>query len=543
MNLFTRKVASLTQRFSVQPMKRRHFLKSFAQSLSAAFISQHVGSAFADDRTSPPPNVVLVVLDTLRADRLHCYGNPRKTSPVIDRLVTESTLFEKAFAQCPWTLPSHASFMTSKFPGRFIVGVNGVNRYLNGFHLNKGDITLASILSRSGYHTRSYNDGGMVGEWTGISEGFESYNSLLGNNSHGAKSGIKPFTASAEFFRDINKDKPFFLFLQSYECHQPYVREKTFGGKRPKGLGPIDFPTQTFGNDKYATHRKSGILGRWQPNTKQIEYFKTVYDGSVKFVDQALSTVIDSLKDQKLYDNTMIVVTSDHGEEFWEHYPIDSAEQGHSFFDEMLHVPLIIKFPNQKFAGKRFKEIVSLVDIVPTVLDTLKISADDLKPVGQSLVPYLQSEEQRSRLEQITYSSFPLHGPMRYSVRTDRYQYIYAPIPQAVFGIESALTDLPQHALYDLKADPNAQINIVAEDSKSKRRLEKEMGKFRKQEYPTNYILDDTDRGVINRRMMMTLGLGEYHPALKSSTNTLLKKNLPEMSQQQIEQLRALGYL
>lgn len=483
-----------------------------------------------------PPNIVLVSLDTLRADRLHCYGNPRRTSPFIDQLAKDSVVFRHAYAPSPWTLPSHLSLFTSQYPGSFFRGVLGyefAGRKLVhpvDYRVGPDARLLAEVLKQHGYDTVGYHGGGYVHSVYGFDRGFRIYKPVEKD---------RPFSQGAAYLRGRKKsDKPFFLFLHTYIIHQTYRYENVFGvdkKQRPKGLEGVDFVMATLDGQFIITMDEKSPLYRWKPNPEQIDYFKTVYDGGIRYADMLLGTLLETLKDMSFYDDALIVVLSDHGEEFWEHIPEHSPEHNHSLFDELLHVPLMVKFPGRARAGQEVQSTVRLIDVAPTILEVTGIPVAELAPLGESLLPLLNPKKEAMNRE--LFAGYTQMGPMRYAVRTAHYKYIYA--PQSVSFLPSFA--VPEEALYDLKNDPEERVNLVDKSTRVVKMMRAKLRDYRQKDLPRHFVLDDSPMGVLNKKYLKALGLDAYRAKLLKQRKPAEK--VPQIDKKQMKQLRSLGYM
>jgi arylsulfatase A-like enzyme len=311
-------------------------------------------------RTDDAPNLLLVTLDTLRADHLACYGNRIVQTPVLDALAADGCLFEAAFAQAPTTTPSHCSIMTSTYVTR--------NDSLNGCAMKVGFATLAEILQANGYETTAFVSATPVRSTnSGLQRGFDYYEdsislykSLLRNDEYQfvlltylfvrmQNSRIPGYIVSNRALSWLEKrgQGPFFCWLHYFDPHDPY-----------------DAPAPY--RDMYD--------GKIDPNLPYV-LDRSRYAGEVTYTDYELGRIIKALKDKGLYDDMLIIVTSDHGEAFGErHGDITEYRHGQHLYDTTQHVPLIIKLPGAKAAGKRIKDIVQLIDLAPTLLDYLDAS-------------------------------------------------------------------------------------------------------------------------------------------------------------------------
>jgi arylsulfatase A-like enzyme len=325
-------------------------------------------------------NVILISIDTLRADHLGCYGYERDTSPNIDSLATESALFFNAYATSPWTLPSHVSILTSLF---------GVHHQVNNEHekMDLSLITLADVFRKNSFFCSAFTGGAYVSSAYGFSKGFDIYEESL--RPFSMQDSVERIYRDVSKWLDRNKDKNFFLFIHTYQPHNPYA-------------SPHPYNTMFLDNNaKWERINLMGYLGRKRGIFKSLpeeerQNIISLYDAEIRYTDEELiRPLLEDLREMGLYEQTMIVFTSDHGEEFYEH---KGWEHGHSLYDELLKVPLIIKFPESKFAGKKVENIVPLVDIMPTVLDELYLDVPGLILDGQSLIPVLKGKETKDRI-------------------------------------------------------------------------------------------------------------------------------------------------
>jgi len=293
--------------------------------------------------------IVIIDIDTLRADHLQLYGYGQPTSPAINEFAEESVVFERAIAQAPWTLPSQMSILTGLYPGTH--QVQQPNQ-----RLVPGVPTLASQLSRRGYFTKAVTDGGAISSAFGFDHGFDSYSEWTGH--HGADY-LTGFMERASEWLTSFPESNFFLLLHTYQCHAAYA--------------PPDEYWQLFDND-YA----GDIFQRFPPwggdfgnvSERDVQHLVARYDGGIRYVDRAVGDLLALLRRQGLYDRALIVFLSDHGEEFRDH---GGWLHQSTLYDEMLRVPLVIKFPKGAIAPKRVARQIETVDLLPTILDFLGV--------------------------------------------------------------------------------------------------------------------------------------------------------------------------
>jgi arylsulfatase A-like enzyme len=329
----------------------------------------------------PRPNIILISIDTLRADYLGCYGQTLPTSPAIDELAGGSALFLTAFSQAPYTLSSHITMFTGLNPTTHQV-------FYPNETLNPAVQTLTQVLRSHGYYAAAFTGGTQVSSLYGFSRGFDFYGETAGAN-YRINSAELLFHKATAWLR-ANKDYKFFLFLHTYQPHNPY-RTPPFPEK--ESFLKKDFPWRTV--------NLQSLLGGGLPRlfdgltALERENVIALYNIEIRYTDEYfIRPLLEELKRLDLYDNTMIVLTSDHGEEFYDH---SGWMHVHTLYNELLHVPLIIKFPRSRYGGRRVDGVAGVVDIMPTILEETGISVSRLKLDGKSLTGLLTGEENRER--------------------------------------------------------------------------------------------------------------------------------------------------
>jgi len=393
-------------------------------------------------------NVILISVDTLRADHLGCYGYKRETSPNIDALADDSVLFSNVYASSPWTLPSHVSMLTS----------------LHGFHhqvyqdderMDPVILTLADLLRKNHFFCTAFTGGGFVSSVYGFSKGFDMYQEGEGG-VHRRDAAAHSFELVAEWLDTRSQDKNFFLFVHTYQPHDPYVC-------------PEPYKDMFLAED--AEWRHINLMGHLGGRTnlfkplpdKELQNIVGLYDGEVRYTDEALvGPFIRKLKQLGLYDRTLIVFTSDHGEEFYDH---KSWGHGHQLYDESLRVPLLVKFPGSRFRGTKISTIVSLVDVMPTILETLQVDVSELSFDGKSLFPIIEGKENEDRYfwADIGDNVLNSHVPQKRSTNRGAEKFIlnkrYLEEDLSFFGYPPPATGPVE--LYDLENDPREEHNIA----------------------------------------------------------------------------------
>jgi len=307
-----------------------------------------------DSRVNRPkgPNVLLIVVDTLRADHLGCYGYDRDTSPSIDKLAEHSLLFKNAISVAPWTTPSVASMFTSQYPTALGMGAEPV---VLGSEL----LTLAEVFKGNSYKTAGIISHVLVSRVLGFAQGFDSYDE---ENAKGHSHVSSPsITRKAISYIEQHQNDRFFLFLHCFDPHYSYIMHEDYD------YYP-DYDGQLYSGQVVEEQRE--IAPKMSPD--DIRYIKALYDSEINFTDKYIRVILDKLKELGLYENTLIVLTADHGEEFLERgdYWIGHTN---SLYQEQIHVPLVIK-PAGHNKPQVVEEYVGLIDLMPTIVERAGLS-------------------------------------------------------------------------------------------------------------------------------------------------------------------------
>lgn len=354
----------------------------------AAYTASRPASARPRDPRPPPDvNVVVFLIDTLRADRLGAYGyKNRPTSPYIDQLAREGVRFENAYAAAPWTLPSVASLFTSTCICRH----NTISRRTK---LGVKIETLSEKLDRCGYDTYALYANGFLNPKFGLTRGFDFFAASPRNNALKVGAALGP-----------DPDTPLFLYVHNLEPHNPYhfapphtdgfrdvkddvrARMRTHYDAWKKAV-ELDFHA---GRDPGSTDVTEELEGHIAALNEMREDYSELYDASVRFADTHVGSTVKKLRDLKIWRKTLFIILSDHGEELGDH---GGWLHDQSVYEEMLRVPLIIRFPAGEFAGKVVTEPVSLVDVLPTVMEYLgRSELTDQDAQGHSLMPLVRGQ-------------------------------------------------------------------------------------------------------------------------------------------------------
>jgi choline-sulfatase len=336
-------------------------------------------SRFPAARTS----VLLVTIDTLRADHLGAYGYFRRTSPRLDALAAQGTLFEQAYTYWPKTRGSFVAIMTGKRASQ--TGYSKSHPLLLDMNA-----TLASLLSEAGYQTAAVVDNANVAASLGYAKGFSSYRETWEEpDLETEMDRTRAITqAGVRFLSAARPERPFLLWLHYVNPHTPYTPPS------PYDTAFLDARSATGPGLPVVRSLHGGIPRQWAvPGRDRLGYYVAQYDGEVATVDQQVGEVLDALAASAVKDHTLVVLTSDHGESLGEHdYYFDHGED---LFDPSLRIPLIVVAPGGA-RQQRSRVLASTLDLVPTILDAVKVSfPPDL--AGHSLLPVVMGREPRPR--------------------------------------------------------------------------------------------------------------------------------------------------
>jgi len=315
----------------------------------------HSGSA-------PIQNLVLVSLDTLRADHMGLYGYARPTTPNLDHFATQAVVFERAMSHASSTRPAHQALFQSR-PASAAVREGRV---------------LAGVLRENGFRTVAFTGGGNISSRLGFGRGFERY-----QESDSGLAGSVPRAAS--WLRE-QRDERFFLFLHTYDIHLPYDPPEPFAS-----MFGSAYDGRVRGDNSRSLLRASRGLDQQAPASVPLDVADkarvvSLYDGGIRYTDDQLKHFFNVVEELGLLRDTIVVFFSDHGEEFWEH---DSAIHSHTLYQELLHVPLIVRAPGLE--ARRVADTVPLMDLAPTLLELLDVAVPDVFE-GQSLASMMRGE-------------------------------------------------------------------------------------------------------------------------------------------------------
>ncbi|HEX9794909.1 MAG TPA: sulfatase [Planctomycetota bacterium] len=380
--------------------------------------------------------VLLISLDTLRADRATPWGGAERNSPYLQRLAGESVVFDDVLTQSPNTGPSHRSLFTGQFPHR-----HG-HRYREQL---RTPYTMASLLRGSGYRTGAFTGGGWLAPAIGFDQGFAVFENRNERRSTGPRRGLRGVLPQARKWLDgLAGDRPWFLFVHTYDLHCPYWPtpefRMEFGGDYEP---PVDLRT-LCGEESF--------MDLFQPpladDAALLPYVSRLYDGGVAMTDGFLESFLEDLRADGTLDRIVLVIASDHGESLGEHRMV-----GHnSMWEEQLRVPLLIRFPDAAHGGTRVAAPAMLVDVLPTLLDYLELPVPP-GVQGESLMPsVLAARTTGDRLRVSEYGD----------LESFRFDGRWKVVIEAGDGA-------PRYRLYDLQDDPGELRDLAADSAHAPR--------------------------------------------------------------------------
>ena len=409
---------------------------------------------------SDPP-VILISIDTLRADHLGCYGYPRPISPAIDRFRHDAVLFEQAIAQAPSTLPSHASMLSSLWPehhGAF---------FLRKTALPDAVLTLPEVLAELGYRTAGFNGGGQMAPEFGLGQGFELYQ-VVGR----AAKTLETVRRAERWIASHDEGEPFFLFLHTYEIHHPYTPE-------PADLRELAADYQGALPAKISKHLLVEInRGERDLEDGDLDYIVAAYDAEIRSMDAALGRFFAFLRQSGLYDRSIIVLTSDHGEEFGERGQV--GWHSHTLYDELLEVPLLIKLPASRHAGRSVAAQVRSIDLPPTILSLLgrpprdEFEGFDLRHMieDEGFDPGLPALSQQDTAAGVDHTSLRVGGWKLYPNRLFHVQRLGRDAGRLRYLRARFAWAVGEDRLYDLASDPQERRDLAGRERRERRRLQ-----------------------------------------------------------------------
>ncbi|MCQ9206269.1 MAG: sulfatase-like hydrolase/transferase [Omnitrophica bacterium] len=428
------------------------------------------------------PNVIILLSDSLRRDHMGLYGYGRDTTPNIDRFAKDCVVFKNAISQCSWTSPAVASLFTSLYSS-----VHGVisHRERKADCLNHKLVTIAEALKEKGFQTAAFIASPQICKGLLWDQGFDKFKRIATMDVFlNAKPRASELNRLSLEWIAKNKGKPFFVYIHYMDTHYPYIPPQPYDSAFKS-----DVTRKMNTKEASAMHGVSGKDGQ----SSDLSYYIDKYDGEILYMDHMIGQFLGELKRYGLADNTVIVVTSDHGEGFFEH---GFCGHGHTLYNEEIDIPLIIKVPESIGLKGAVYRKVGLIDILPSIMHVIgsKFSYYDINGIN-----ILDSSVDTVPKNRAIFSELDHKITLR-AIKKFNYKAIYAPSEEKV-------------ELYDFENDPRETDNIVESYSEKSDELQEEIDAWQKQ------------RGLQKK----ALGLKNVWVTIED--------------EKRIEQLRALGYL
>lgn len=397
----------------------------------------------------PRPNIVLVVMDTVRHDRTEPYGYSVQTTPFLEQLAESSTVFENAYSTSGWTSPAHASMFTGLYPA-----AHGTTQ--ESWRLADDHETLAELLRARGYETVGLAENPMLSARNGFEQGFDEYVEVWRESKGDAHASVDRFR---RVLQDRKQEKPLFAFINLMGAHSPY--------QAPREL------TRKFVSDARIGVRtnlwREFFLGTAQFTREEVRHLTQLYDAEILYTDSLVEEIVGLLQEFDLWTNTVFVVTSDHGENIGDHGMMDHV---FSLHESTTRVPLVVHDPAKFDFGGREDRPVQLLDLFPTLLERAGAKPGDYESQGQLLwrpesgravfCEYYYPKQAFLAMGAEESSSQQLDKYRRRikSVRRGRYKFLW--------GSDG------RHELYDLQEDPKEERNLIDDPEYDSQRMQLE---------------------------------------------------------------------
>lgn len=406
------------------------------------------------------PNVIFILADALRADHLGCYGYKRPTSPFLDRFAKKSVLFTRCISQGPATIPSVMCLFTSRYASYFYNFYDMrdlLSEEKTPIALPPEEVTMAEVLREGGYVTAAISASPLVAKrslepWdaTGFDQGFSQFDGspVKGEWNWQWRSAEAVNHRAIAWLRN-NSHKKFFLYLHYIDPHDKYHSPEPYHSlfltRRPseKSLG--------YGKPNiFWEPLREGL--KINPSKEDIQDLVDYYDGEIRYLDSQIEILFHILKELDLLQNTVIFLTADHGETFFEH---GDFKHGYGLHQELIHVPLMIYDPSKTFQKKRIDNLVQGIDVLPTLLNLLEIKVPP-GVQGESLLPLMRDDPISWR--EYALSESPFRDEKALLTRDWKYIHFFT---GGFEGMARARAHLREKQLYHLEKDPKELRNVI----------------------------------------------------------------------------------
>ncbi|MFQ5805524.1 MAG: sulfatase [Phycisphaerae bacterium] len=422
------------------------------------------------------PNIVMILVDALRADRLGAYGHRGGLTPTMDSIAAAGVTFDHCVAPAPWTLPSVATLFTSYYPGvhkatsyRTVEDMEQGKRAYQSVLSDEFD-TLAEVLQAAGYQTVGFVACKFLRAGYGFGQGFEHYDTDFADNT------VRGELVNAALFRWLDENrhasKPLFLYLHYMDVHGPYNAASRF-------MDPLLEEVEANPNKQLLNSREFSTLNRYlkqappsasDPDRYERlkgyrEYWVARYEAGVMEMDFYLSQLVQRLQRTGLWDDAYVILLADHGEALCEHGKWD---HGYSQFQTDLRVPLILRWPNVLPAGKRVRRLASLIDLMPTLLEQLRL------PPGESLQGTSLVDHISDRLPDMPLMRFAealKAGSRQYALFAEHTKLVATSLPPRRLPDGTTSEASARYQLFNLATDPDERYNISDQSPEVVKRL------------------------------------------------------------------------
>jgi len=433
------------------------------------------------------PNLVVVVIDTLRTDRLGSYGHARETSPAIDALAADAALFENAYSAAPWTKPAVASLLTGLHPRSHTV-VRMINK------LPESVETLGEILLAEGFATGAVVSHNLIGTRQRFDQGFEVFHEDQAKGHHHVSTEGVTSRALEVLEQMTGGERPFFLFVHYFDPHYDYMPHPEYGWA-PKRVGRLRAGQMA----KRATELDP------PPNAEEVAFLEALYDEEVRFTDDGIGRLLSALREGGHFDDTVIALTADHGEEFY-----DRGCLGHTrtLYDELVRVPLLLREPGRRGGGRRIEAPVSLVSLTPTLLELLAVDVGDRRFEAPSIAGLVLGSPGASAIEHSIHTEVDFTPG---SANVNRCPPTRADLRAVISGRYKLIHDrlAERYELYDLEADPAERRDLAAVRPELLARMREEL----EAEPSPSTAHESDERAFSPQEVEMLRDLGYIEPA------------------------------
>ena len=418
--------------------------KKVIVSLFAAFIVVFVtlikvSVNYVNAQTSLP-NIMIIIMDTVRQDRLSCYNYDRDTTPNLKKLAEKSRVYYNTYSTSSWTNPAHASLFTGLYPIAH-------NTTQENWKLSQNLKTLAEILRDVGFETFGIVENGILGKHNGFDQGFSRYYETWRKNMSSDSENIA-LSYFRKCIRERNTKKPFFMFVNFISPHNPYNAPFEFRNRF------VSNPSIEYNSNLWQWY----YLGKMEFTEEELQHLNELYEAEILYVDYLIGKIINELKSNNLWGNTVFIITSDHGENIGDH---DHMDHVFSLYESTIKIPLIIYYPKLFLPHSKDWDVVQLTDIFPTVLRIVGIDSEVYPSQGFDLL------KKNSRKDRIIFTEYyypnqamrAFKEQFRSNPNLDKYKRRIKSIiyenKKLVWGTDG------KYELYDLAIDPDEEHNLI----------------------------------------------------------------------------------